>query len=226
MIHHVSIPAHEPRHVAEVLAELMGGECHSFGPLEGAFMAKSGDAYGTMIEVYPERATLDIPATDDQVVFGENKAPPNTWPFHVLLSVPLEPDEIERIGAREGWRAKTFGRGMRGQKPFFHVIEFWLENRLMIEVVSPAMAREYEDFMKNAQLSVMNDPESLRLLRATHVKRAGLTRRQRKDRPCQDTGGTEDANRPGAVRGRGGRRRQEAELVMRTRRPRRTGDPD
>ncbi len=159
MIHHVSIPAREPGHVAEVLAELMGGKCHPFGPLEGAFMATSGDAHGTMIEVYPERATLNIPASDDQVVFGENKAPPHTWPFHVLLSVPLEPDEIQRIGAREGWRAKTFGRGMQGQKPFFHVIEFWIENRLMIEVVSPAMAREYEGFLRNAQLSVMNDPE-------------------------------------------------------------------
>jgi hypothetical protein len=170
MIHHVSIPAREPRHVAEVLAELMGGKCHPFGPLEGAFMATSGDEHGTMIEVYPERATLDIPASDDQVVFGENKVPPNTWPFHALLSVPLEPDEIERIGTREGWRAKTFGRGMQGQKPFFHVIEFWLENRLMIEVVSPAMAREYQYFLKNAQLSVMNDPESLRQMRATHIK--------------------------------------------------------
>jgi hypothetical protein len=67
-------------------------------------------------------------------------------------------------------RAKTFCRGMHGQKPFFHVIEFWLENRLMIEVVSPTMAREYEDFLKNAQLSVMNDPESLRLMQATHIK--------------------------------------------------------
>jgi len=59
---------------------------------------------------------------------------------------------------------------MQGQKLFFHDIEFWLENRLMIEVVSPAMAREYEDFLKNPQLSVMNDPESLRLMRATHIK--------------------------------------------------------
>jgi hypothetical protein len=125
-----------------------------------------------MIEVYPERATLNIPANDDQVVFGENIAPPHGWPFHVLLSVPLEPDQIKRIGAREGWRAKTFGRGMQGQKPFFHVIEFWVENRLMIEVVSPAMAREYEDFLKNAQLSVMNDPESLQRMRATHAKEA------------------------------------------------------
>ena len=116
MIHHVSIPAREPRHVAEVLAELMGGKCYPFGPLEGAFMAASGDEHGTMIEVYPDRATLDIPANDDQVVFGENRSPPQTWPFHVFLSVPREPEEIERIGAREGWRAKTFGRGMQGQQ--------------------------------------------------------------------------------------------------------------
>jgi hypothetical protein len=169
MIHHVSIPASDPRHVSEVLAELMGGQCHPFGPLEGAFMATSGDVHGSMIEVYPERATLDIPSNDDQVVFGENTAPPSNWPFHVLLSVPLEAGEVERIGAREGWRAKTFGRGLQGRKPFFHVIEFWLENRLMIEVVSPAMAREYEDFMKNAQLSVMSDAEALRLMRATHI---------------------------------------------------------
>src|SRR5436853_7407189 len=89
MIHHVPIPAREPQRVAEVLAELMGGKCFPFDPLEDAFMAASGDAHGTMIEVYPERATLDIPDRDDQVVFGENHAPPQTWPFHVFLSVPL-----------------------------------------------------------------------------------------------------------------------------------------
>jgi hypothetical protein len=170
MIHHVSIPAREPQRVAEVLAELMGGKCFPFGPLEGAFMAASGDTHGTMIEVYPERATLDIPHRDDQVVFGDNATPPRTWPFHVFLSVPLEPEQVERIGAREGWRAKTFGRGMQDHKPFFHVIEFWLENRLMIEVVPPAMVREYQDFLKGAQTSMMSDPESLRLMRATHIK--------------------------------------------------------
>ena len=53
MIHHVSNPAREPRHVAEVLAELMGGTCHPVGPREGAFMAASRDAHDTMIEVCP-----------------------------------------------------------------------------------------------------------------------------------------------------------------------------
>ena len=98
MIHHVSIPAREPQHVAKVLAELMGGECHPFGPLDGAYMATSGDAHGTMIDVYPEQATLDIPDNDGPVLFGENKMRPHAWPFHMLLSVPLEQDEIERIG--------------------------------------------------------------------------------------------------------------------------------
>jgi hypothetical protein len=170
MIHHVSIPARNPQHVAEVLAEVMGGKSFPFGPLEGAFMAVARDGHSAMIEVYPDSATLDIPANDEQVVFGENQAPPQTWPFHALLSVPLEREEVERIGAREGWRAKTFGRGMQGHKPFFHVIEFWLENRLMIEVVSPAMAREYEEFIKNAQSGMRSDPEALRLMRATHIK--------------------------------------------------------
>src|ERR1044071_4757456 len=133
-------------------------------------MAASGDQHGSMIEVYPDRATLDIPAKDDQVVFGTNSAPPHTWPFHVLLSVPLEAEQVERIGEREGWRAKTFGRGMQGKKPFFHVIEFWLENRLMIEVASPDMEREYKDFLQNARTEVMSDPESVRLMRATHIK--------------------------------------------------------
>lgn len=170
MIHHVSIPARDPRHVAEILAELMGGKSYPFGPLDGAFMAASGDEHGSMIEVYPEEATLDIPQSDAPVVFGK-QAPPRSWPFHLLLSVPLEPDDIERIGTREGWRTKLFGRGIPGQKPFFQVIEFWLENRLMVEVVSPGMAREYENFLKTAQLSAMNDPEAVRAIRLAHLEK-------------------------------------------------------
>ena len=169
MIHHVSIPARHPEHFAGVLAELMGGKAVPFGPLEGAYMAASGDAHGTMIEVYPEQSTLEIPANDDQVVFGKQAAP-QAWPFHMLLSVSRSREEVEALGAREGWRAKTFGRGMRGQKPFFHVIEFWVENRFMIEVASPDMEQEYKAFLQNARTEVMSDPESVRLMRATHIK--------------------------------------------------------
>ena len=83
--------------------------------------------------------------------------------------MPREAEEIERIGAREGWRAKTFGRGMRGHKPSFHVIEFWLENRLLIEVATPAMAQEYLNFLKVAETATMSDHESRPLIQVAHL---------------------------------------------------------
>ena len=59
MIHHVSIPAKDPKHVADVLAELMHGRAYPFpGSIANSFMAVSGDAHGTMIEVYPETLAL------------------------------------------------------------------------------------------------------------------------------------------------------------------------
>lgn len=119
MIHHVSIPASDPHHVAEVLAELMGGKCRPFGPLEGAFMATGGDAHGTMIEVYPERATLDIPPNDDQVVFGKNTAPPQTWPFHMLLSVAREPGRDRGHRGARGLACKDLRPRHAGAKAVF-----------------------------------------------------------------------------------------------------------
>lgn len=40
----------------------------------------------------------------------------------------------------------------------------------MTEVVSPAMAREDEDFLKNVRAEIMGNPEAVRLMRATHLK--------------------------------------------------------
>jgi hypothetical protein len=37
-------------------------------------------------------------------------------------------------------------------------------------VAPPDMAREYEEFLKSARPEVMGDPESVRLMRATHIK--------------------------------------------------------
>ena len=108
-----------------------------------------GDAIPvTVLDVSNNRVSQVKTAETDgysaiQVVFGENKAPPQTWPFHMFLSVPLDTAAVEAIGEREGWRTKTFGRGMQGHDPFFHVIEFWIENRLMVEVATPDMLAEY-----------------------------------------------------------------------------------
>jgi hypothetical protein len=49
-----------------------------------------------MIEVYPKRATLDIPDRGDRVVFAENPTRRKNWLFQISLSVPLELPRLRR----------------------------------------------------------------------------------------------------------------------------------
>ncbi len=143
MIHHVSISARDPKHVADVLAELMDGRAYPFpGGVSNSFMAVSGGEHGSMIEIYPESVAL-VPGTDDKQVQAAHDAKAGYAPFHLLLSVPIDRATVEQIGQREGWRTQYFGRGAPGQPPAFHVIEFWVENRLMVEVATPDMLAEY-----------------------------------------------------------------------------------
>ncbi len=107
------------------------------------FMAVSGDAHGTMVEVYPADVTLRPGEGDVQATAAREQVLPDSVPFHLLLSVPASRAEIERIGAREGWRTRLFGRGAPGQPPMFHVIELWIENRLMVEVAPEDMIGAY-----------------------------------------------------------------------------------
>jgi hypothetical protein len=60
---------------------------------------------------------------------------------HAAISVPVSEKQIGAIAAREGWRMKR--RGV-----FFDVIEFWLENRVLIELLPPALAPNYLAFME------------------------------------------------------------------------------
>lgn len=148
MIHHVSIPAHDPVRVAAVLAELMGGRDYPFpGPLPGARMAVSGDPYGTMIEVYPDTTVMAPGAGDAPVAYGTAE-PPAVAGFHVLISVPHDRDGIERIGAAAGWRTRWFARAAPGKPPVFHVMELWVENRFLLEVVPAEMVAGYERYMQ------------------------------------------------------------------------------
>ncbi|HVI25595.1 MAG TPA: hypothetical protein VM576_05295 [Xanthomonadaceae bacterium] len=143
MIHHVSIPAADPRHVAQVLGELLGGYAGPFiGPIPGAWVAYADDAHGTGIEVYPAGTTLVPGSRDDeqgQVVVAEA---PAAVAFHVLLSVPARRETIEAVGAREGWRTRHFWRGPPGN-PLFELYEFWVENRVMLELATADMVPAY-----------------------------------------------------------------------------------
>jgi hypothetical protein len=142
MIHHVSIPARDVQHVAGVLAELTGWKPRPFlGPVPGAVMLLAEDGQGTAIEIYPD-GTIIQPGEGEAQGSMRREESPAFFPFHVLLSLEVEPDHVLAVAAREGWRALRCWRGPPG-KPAFELIEFWVENRLMFEIATPEMTPNY-----------------------------------------------------------------------------------
>ena len=143
MIHHISIPAADPQHVAEVLAELMNGYAGAFiGPVPGAYVAYAQDAHGSGIEVYPERTIVVPDEGRGPIGLREAGQPLPQHAFHALVSVSAERADIERIGAREGWITRHYWRGPPGMK-LFELYEFWVENRIMLELVTSDMLQPY-----------------------------------------------------------------------------------
>ena len=137
MIHHLSVPAADPRHVAEVLVELLDGELTEFGPLPGGWIAWAGDDVGTAVEVYPLGTEMVPPDGPGQAGFRHDPTASGHTATHATLSVERTAEEVLAIGAREGWRAVRLSRGP------FEVIELWLEGRVMLEVLTPEMAADY-----------------------------------------------------------------------------------
>ena len=143
MIHHVSIPARDPRLVAHVLGELLGGYVGPFvGPIPGAWVAYADDEHGTGFEVYPERTRL-VPGQDDAQGAAALGEAPASVAFHVLVSVKADRATIERVGAREGWRTRHFWRGPSPERRLFELYEFWVENRVMLELATADMLPAY-----------------------------------------------------------------------------------
>jgi hypothetical protein len=56
---------------------------------------------------------------------------------HAAISVPASQEQIEQIGMREGWQVALCDRGV------FKVIEFWVENWLLLEFLPPEFATQY-----------------------------------------------------------------------------------
>ena len=145
MIHHISMAANDPLHVAQVLAELFQGEAIPFSAFPGSYIALMFDTHGTMIEVHPQGTELK-PAPKQ----ASNSHNPNSSPYtatHVAISVPVSEMQIQAIAEREGWQSQLCDR-----EGFFEVIEFWIENHMMIELLTPSIAPKYLAFMQPQSL--------------------------------------------------------------------------
>lgn len=137
MFHHISVAVNQPLHVANVLAEVLQGRCFPFPPHEGSYIVIVDDGFGTGIELYP--ADTQLTPEPEQVGFSSGNAQTFTS-VHAALSISVAQEQIEQIADREGWLVRVCDRGP------FKVIEFWVENKFMLELLTPAMAKEYLQF--------------------------------------------------------------------------------
>lgn len=150
MFHHISISVNHPKHVANILAEVFRGKAVPFPPHPGSYMMLAGDKFGTAIELYPIGTELIPNANQGQVGFQLDSQTADYLPFHAAISVPCNLEEIERIGMRVGWHVFHCNRD-----GLFDVVEFWVENRLMLELLTPAMASKYMECLSPENLPAL-----------------------------------------------------------------------
>ena len=137
MIFHFSIAADDPKRTATMLAELWRGQAFPFPVLgSGSWVAHAGDDRRSTIEVYPRDVAL-YPTENA----GDLRPSPvqRNVPFHAAVATPLDIEEVVEIGRRYGCTTRVCQRG-----PWFRVIEFWVDDCLMLEMLTPEMQQEYQ----------------------------------------------------------------------------------
>jgi hypothetical protein len=137
MIFHFSIAADDPKRTAKMIAELWRGEALPFPVLgKGSWVAHAGDDRRSSVEVYPRDMVLYRGER-----FGDlrHEPGPRNGPFHAAVATPLGIEEVEEIGRRYGCATRVCQRG-----PWFRVIELWVDDCLMLEMLTPEMQDEYQ----------------------------------------------------------------------------------
>lgn len=132
---HVSINAENPERVAQFLARLMGGTVLPFPPFPDCWLAFTEEDDGSAIEVYPLTHTLH--AGEKQIACDVGERVSGQSFVHVAITSSMSDAQITDVARAEGWLTRKCDRGP------FHCVEVWLENRLLIEVLDPAMQRDY-----------------------------------------------------------------------------------
>lgn len=79
-----------------------------------------------------------IPGEDDRSIQFQHQNTSNQFiATHAAISIPLNQSQIESIAKREQWRCLRCSRG------YFDVIEFWVENAVLLELATPELAQQY-----------------------------------------------------------------------------------
>ncbi|MBW4459675.1 MAG: hypothetical protein KME47_05465 [Nodosilinea sp. WJT8-NPBG4] len=137
MIHHLSVSAENSQHVAQVLGEILEGQPTPHPYSQGGYIVFLLDEHGTEIEVYPLGTELTPGDSDEKRAYTKNPATSRFTATHAIISVPASVEQIEEIAAREGWLMERASFG-------FDYILLWVENRQLLELLTPEMAVQYK----------------------------------------------------------------------------------
>jgi hypothetical protein len=132
MIFHASIPADDPAQ----LADLLGGQDLPFPPWPDSRVVFSGLDETSSVEVMPRNRPY-TPAPGGTV--PGMKAADGQTAWHLLVGSTRSAENIVSVAEAAGWRAEPCNRG-----GMFDVIEVWVENTVMLEVVTEDMIAAYK----------------------------------------------------------------------------------
>lgn len=151
MINHISIAVNEPERVANVLAEIWDGMVFPFPPAPDSYFVIANDGKGTAVEVtpagtvlipgegLPPESDLDATTKEYEAKFVKSEFVPRYVATHLNISTKKNIDEIKAIARREDWRVLVCNRG----EGLFQLIEVWVENQFMLEVMTPEQTARY-----------------------------------------------------------------------------------
>lgn len=167
MIAHVSIPTKNPKDVANLLGKLIRGKVFNFPVVKDAFIVIAEDASGTAIEVYPmgmnhhpgrgEAPANPGPVTvatkewEDQIFLEETNSDFSS--HHMAIVTHLSEEEVIRLGKLNNFRTVPCDRA-----GVFKLVEIWIDNSYLIEVLIEKEAARYRGFMNPQVAAEMFGP--------------------------------------------------------------------
>ncbi len=151
MINHISIAANEPERVANFIAEVWDGFVYPFPPAPDSYFVLANDGRGSALEITPAGTVLvpgeGLPDENDlnavtenhEAQFVRSEFVPRYVATHINLNTKKSIDEIREMAKREGWRVLVCNRA----GGLFQLIEVWIENTFMLEVMTPEQTARY-----------------------------------------------------------------------------------
>jgi hypothetical protein len=142
MIAHVSMPADDCAHVAQVLAQMLDGGALRFppgGPNAWNCWSRTNDF---QIVITP-RGQVMVAGPKEQIWVSRHTASNDrACESHFAMATERSAEEIVALAQSAGWQARICNRG-----GMFDVVEVWVEGCYLVEVLDPVQLSDYRRSM-------------------------------------------------------------------------------